>query len=166
MAPMSVQPPNSLNQLDTGRHMVLWYIGWSGFEKILEIMPSRRLRAAYVKGDLEIMSPLPLHEALKTFFGYLLLALAAELNISMRCLGSTTYRRSDLDKGIEADQSYYFDSFRLIRDWTNLDLSRDPPPDLAIEVEITTSILNRVEIYQALRVPELWRCDEERIRVL
>src|SRR4051794_40922689 len=107
-ARMILKSPSIAKELDTGRHMVLWHVGWKFFDMILEALPSRRLRAAYSDGDLEIMSPLPLHEILKTFFGYFFGILAEELDLSMRCLGSTTYREQALDKGIEPDQSYYF----------------------------------------------------------
>jgi hypothetical protein len=112
------------------------------------------------------MSPLPIHEVLKTYFAYLLAILAEELGIPVRCLGSTTYRRQGIEHGIEPDQSFYLNSLGRVREWDPLDLAVNPPPDLAIEVEITTTILNRIAIYAALGVPELWRCDEEELRVL
>ena len=84
----------------------------------------------------------------------------------MMPMGSTTWNREDLDKGLEADESFYLGDLARIADPDNVDLAIDPPPDLAIEIEITRSILNRIGIYGALGVPELWRFNGITLRVL
>lgn len=163
MSVLQAPPPR---RTDSANHMVLRGIGWTAFEKILYALPSRRLRAAYAHGTLEIMSPLPIHEVYKVLFGRLMDVLFEELDIPGRCLGSTTYRRQDVDHGIEPDNSFYLKSAVLVTDWFGLDLTRDPPPDMAVEVDVTSSVLNRLGIYAALHVPEIWRSDTEIVEVL
>ena len=80
--------------------------------------------------------------------------------------GSTTWNREDLDKGLAADESFYLGDLDRVAEPDNINLEFDPPPDLAIEVELTRSALDRVGIYGALRVPELWRFNGKTLRVL
>jgi len=80
--------------------------------------------------------------------------------------GSTTFRRRDLEAGIEPDRCFYIQNQPALRGKRTLDLSIDPPPDLAIEVEISERLLDRVGIYERLGVPELWRNDGKRSRVM
>ncbi len=75
----------------------------------------------------------------------------------------TTWRKRDAEKGLEADQCYYIQNEAVVRKREVLDLDVDPPPDLAIEVDITSSSLDRMEIYAELRVPEVWRYDGQKV---
>jgi Uma2 family endonuclease len=112
------------------------------------------------------MSPLLRHERRKSLLGQFVRILAHELHIPVMPTGSTTWSREDLDKGLEADESFYLGDLERIADPDNVDLAIDPPPDLAIEIEITHSALDRIGIYGALRVPELWRFNGKTLRVL
>jgi Uma2 family endonuclease len=91
--------------------------------------------------------------------------LATERKIPIRRLGSTTWRR-ELRKGLEADQCYYVQHESLIRGRMDIDLQRDPPPDLAIEIEFTHHAVDLPDLYADLGVPELWRYDGHRLTVL
>jgi len=82
-----------------------------------------------------------------------------ETETEIRSLGSTTWSREDLGKGLEPDQCYYIQNEQAVRGKAEIDLTVDPPPDLAIEVDNTSSSLNRMAIYAALGVPEVWRFD-------
>jgi Uma2 family endonuclease len=161
---------NILHQPQTAKpepaqRFVLYGVGWEGYEKILEVIGGRHIRVTYDRGDLELMSPLPPHEVYKKFFGRLLDALADELDIRILGYGSTTFRRQDLDRGLEPDECFYLSSAARIRDWRMIDLTIDPPPDLAIEIEITASCLDRMGVYAGLGVPELWRFDGTTLEV-
>jgi Uma2 family endonuclease len=92
--------------------------------------------------------------------------LTEELDIPMIAVGSTTLRREDLDKGLEADESFYLENLSRIGDVCDLDLTSDPPPDLAIEIELSRSALDRIGIYGALGVPEIRRFDGKTLRIL
>jgi Uma2 family endonuclease len=140
-------------------------VDWECYEKFLDAVGKRSLRLTYDRGRLEIMSPLPAHEVYKALFGWLLAVLAEEMGFPFKTLGSTTFRRRDALRGLEPDNCFYLKSAKKVRDWLTLDLRRDPPPDLAIEVDITSSSLDRLAVYAALGVPEVWRFDGKSIHV-
>ncbi|HEY9597824.1 MAG TPA: Uma2 family endonuclease [Cyanophyceae cyanobacterium] len=137
---------------------VLYNISWQTFETLLEETgEDRGSRFAYDCGTLEIMTPLFEHENPKSNFGNFIIALAEELEIEIRSAGSTTLKRKLVNRGIEPDNCYYIQSESIIRGKQKLDLETDPPPDLAIEIDITSSSVNKFRIYSGLGVSELWR---------
>ncbi len=137
---------------------VLYNISWETFEALLrDTGEDRGSRFAYDCGTLEIMTPLFEHENPKSNFGNFIIALAEELNIEVRSAGSTTLKQRIAKKGIEPDTCYYIQNEAAIRGKQKLNLETDPLPDLAIEIDITSSSVNKFDIYAALGVPELWR---------
>lgn len=137
---------------------VLRNISWETFETLLkETGEDRGSRFAYDCGTLEIMNPLYEHENPKSNFGNFIVALAEELNIEIKSPGSTTLKRRIVNRGIEPDNCYYIQNEAVVRSNETLDLATDPPPDLAIEIDITSSSVNKFGIYSALGVCELWR---------
>ena len=155
-----------LRQLDVppGQRLLLHNISWAEFEAILdELGEHRGARIAYDGGLLEIMAPLPEHEDDKETIGDLLKDFLEELDIEFRTLGSTTFKNPNMLKGIEPDQCFYVQNESAIRGKKRLDLTIDPPPDLALEIDITSR--THPEIYAALGVPELWRRVGEEIRI-
>ena len=111
------------------------------------------------------MSPSYEHEAYGALLGRMIEILTEELNIPIKAGKSTTFRRLDLDRGLEPDECYYIDNAARLLGKAEIDLRRDPPPDLAIEVDITSSSLDRMGVYAALGVPELWRFDGQSLQV-
>ena len=103
------------------------------------------------------MSPLRKHDGVKSILGWLIETLAVELDIPCESLGSTTWKREDLLKGIEADECYYFENASKLVPNQEIDLKVAPPPDLAVEVDVTSESINRLPIYAALGVREVWR---------
>jgi Uma2 family endonuclease len=87
------------------------------------------------------------------------------LDVDFVGAGSTTFRRRDIDGGLEPDQCYYTVNAQRMLGLRDLDLSVDPPPDLALEVDFTRSSLDRMAIYAALGVPEVWRWDAAGLHV-
>lgn len=137
---------------------VLHNISWQTFEALLQDTgEDRGSRFAYDCGTLEIMTPLFEHENPKSNFGNFIVALAEELGIEIKSAGSTTLKRKIVKRGIEPDNCYYIQNEPAIRGRQELDLETAPPPDLAIEIDITSSSVNKFGIYSALNVPELWR---------
>ncbi|BAZ19660.1 hypothetical protein NIES4073_05330 [Kalymmatonema gypsitolerans NIES-4073] len=137
---------------------VLQNISWETFEALLtETGEDRGSRFAYECGTLEIMTPLFEHENPKIQFDRFIFALVEELEIDIKSAGSTTLKRQIAKRGIEPDNCYYIQSEPIVRGRQTLDLETDPPPDLAIEIDITSSSVNKLAIYSALAVPELWR---------
>jgi len=155
-----------LNQLIVlpGHQLLLKDISWQMFEKILEELgETRAARVSYSKGMLEIMTPLPEHEADKVLMGDLIKALLEELDIEFWSLGSTTFKNEAMAQAVEADDCFYIQNEAVIRGKKRIDLSIDPPPDLAIEVDITSR--TKFNNYEALRVPELWRYNGRKLQI-
>lgn len=137
---------------------MLHNISWETFETLLkETGENRGSRFAYDCGTLEIMTPLFEHESYKCNFGNFIIALAEELEIEIKSAGSTTLKRRSVIRGIEPDNCYYIQNESVVRGRQELDLETDLPPDLAIEIDISNSSVNKFGIYSALGVPELWR---------
>ncbi|MGJ5632488.1 Uma2 family endonuclease [Nostoc sp. CALU 1950] len=144
---------------------VLHNISWETFEALLrDTGENRGSRFAYDCGVLEIMTPPFEHENSKSNFGNFIIALAEELGIEVRSAGSTTLKRKISKRGIEPDTCYYIQNELAIRGKQTLDLENDPPPDLAIEIDITSSSVNKLGIYSALGVTELWRYDGQDLK--
>jgi Uma2 family endonuclease len=151
-------------QVPPGQRVILQDITWQEFESILEELGEHRAaRIAYDNGLLEIMAPLPVHEDDKEIIGDLIKALLEELDIEFRSLGSTTYKSEAMLKGIEPDQCFYIQNEPAIRGKKRLDLSIDPPPDLALEIDVTSR--THRSIYAALKVPELWRFENGTLQI-
>lgn len=149
-----------------GQRFVLYGVGWEGYQTLLKMVENRRVRVTYNCGDVELMTPLPIHELYKHLVGRMIDAIGEELDIPLFAQGSTTFHREGVDRGLEPDECYYIASAGRVNDRTRLNLDIDPPPDLAIEIDITSSSLDRLEIYAALRIPEVWRFDGETLSVL
>jgi Uma2 family endonuclease len=140
-------------------------VTWDQYEGILQLFEGRHLRITYDHGELELMTVSPEHERAKKVLARMLETLTEELDIPIAGLGNTTFRREDLERGLEPDECWYIAHEEVMRHCMRIDLSIDPPPDLVIEVEITRSLLNRVRIYENLGVSEIWRCDGQTVRI-
>jgi len=112
------------------------------------------------------MSPTAEHEELNRTVARFLEAVAAALDLDIRSLGSTTFKRKDVTRGFEPDSCFYLQNAAAIKGKTRLDLNIDPPPDLVIEIDITSGSLNKLPIYAALGVPEIWRYREGKVDIL
>jgi Uma2 family endonuclease len=158
---------NSPLEVRAGRESCVMYdIGWRGFEKFLDEIGNRRLRVTYDRGNLETQLPLSMRERYRRVIVMLFGKLALEIeSLRIVSLGSTTLCREDLDCGIEPDECYYKTSPVEIRGIEPLDLTCNPPPDLAVEVDITHNVLDRMGVYASLGVPELWRIDGANLEV-
>ncbi|HWG47087.1 MAG TPA: Uma2 family endonuclease [Gemmataceae bacterium] len=142
--------------------LLLNRVDWRTYTRLLCIFADRRgYRLTYDRGALEIMSPLPEHESDADFLGRLATTLTEELGLPIKAGRSTTLRRKRKQRGLEPDCCYWIANEPAMRGKRDLDLRVDPPPDLAIEVDVTSSSLNRMGIYRALGVPEVWRLDDQ-----
>jgi Uma2 family endonuclease len=138
-----------------GGSLVLGAVPWKTYLRVLRTFDDRHLRITYDRGALEIMTLSSEHERFKR----LLLLLIAVLGWNMAGFGSMTFKRRKLKRGLEPDECYWIQSELLVRGKDKIDLRRDPPPDLVIEIDWTHSSLNRLAIFAALGVPEVWRYD-------
>ncbi len=147
-----------------GQQVLLKNVSWHEFERILAELGERRAaRISYSNGILEIMTPLPEHEDNKVIIGNFVEILLEELEIEFRNLGSTTFKNGKMKEAVEPDECFYIQNEVKIRGKKRIDLKIDPPPDLAIEIDITSR--THFQNYQLLRVPELWRYNGKKLEI-
>jgi Uma2 family endonuclease len=150
---------------DESRSVVLHGVRWQIYEDLLEDLGPGGTKLTYDRGSLEIMTPVYRHESYAGFLGRLVEIAAEEFGLPFVSGWSTTFRRADLKRGLEPDRCFYIKNVAAVLGKTDLDLRRDPPPDLAIEVDIMSSSLDRLSIYAALGVPEVWRVSGGVLRI-
>ena len=139
------------------QHVVLENITWQTYQLLLlETGDRRAVRFCYNRGILEIVMPLDVHEAINRLLEKIISAITFELGLSIKSFGSTTLNREDLSAGAEPDSCFYIQNARKIKG-RKLNLQNDPPPDLAVEVDITSSSRFRFTTYKHLGIPETWR---------
>jgi Uma2 family endonuclease len=147
-----------------GQQMLLQDISWQQLENILEEMGERRAaRISYSYGWLEIMVPLPEHEKDKEYIGELVRILLDNLQIDFEPFGSTTLKNERMRQAVEPDTSFYIQNQAAIIGKNRIDLTIDPPPDLAIEIDITSRTI--FDNYEILGVPELWRHTQQGLEI-
>jgi Uma2 family endonuclease len=147
-----------------GRNLLLKDIDWSTLEELLEELgETRAARISYSRGMLEVMVPLAEHEDGKEIIGDLVKIILEEMNIEFRALGSTTFKNEQMAQAIEADACFYIQHEAVVRGKKRIDLTVDPPPDLAIEIDISSR--TRFDNYEKLGVPELWRYDGDNLEI-
>ncbi len=152
--------------VNSGGSAVLHEVSWKLYRKLRKMPENCNIRMTYDRGELEIMSPSPLHEWIATLLGNLITVWTTELNIPMRSCRTMTIRRAVLKRGFEPDNCYYVQHEPQVWDKKKLNFKTDPPPDLAIEVEVSRKLSNKTQIYAAFRVPELWCCDGNTLKIL
>jgi Uma2 family endonuclease len=138
------------------QRVVLQGVPWELYAALRDLEVNGAVRMTYDGGTLEMMSPSGQHENISKLIAQLVEAFTAELNIPRRSLGSTTWRRQDLYKGLEADECYYIRNHSLVSRRAQVELGHEPPPDLAIEVIVRHGDVNKMAIYAALGVGEVW----------
>ena len=169
MTPMSLQTIDeildAIEHLPRGASLVIPQVDWEDYELLLENFGKRHLHVSYDSGRLEIVSPLPRHEMYGRFFDSLVREFATAHKLTVEMLGQTTWKRRALAKGVEADACYYVQNAERVIGKEDLDLEIDPPPDIAVEIDITSNSLRKLAIYAALSVPEIWRYNGKTIHM-
>jgi Uma2 family endonuclease len=147
-----------------GQQLLMTDTSWLMYEQLLEELGEKRgSRISYSEGVLEIMVPLPEHEDDKVIIADLLKVLLEELDLEFRSLGSTTFKSETMKRGIEADDCFYIENEAAVRGKKRIDLTVDPPPDLALEIDITSR--TRFDSYEVLGVKELWRFNGTKLEI-
>ena len=155
-----------LNQIDVspGQCLTLRQISWLDFEAILdELGEHRGSRVAYFQGVLEIRMPLPEHEKAKILIDEFVKILLDELELDWEPYGSTTFKHPEMAAGIEPDDCFYIQNSQRMIGKRQLNLSIDPPPDLVLEIDVTSK--TQLAAYLALKVPELWRYEDGKLQI-
>jgi Uma2 family endonuclease len=160
------EPTTSTKPQPTVQRVVLPNISWESYEQILQALGDHRFaRLAYDQGSLEIRMPLEGHENSGRMIELFIRILIVEMGLKVKTIGGTTLNRKDLLKGVEPDNGYYIQhqpqvAGRLV------DLSKDPPPDLVVEVDITHTDINKNALYANLGVLEFWRYNGRQLQIL
>jgi len=144
---------------------VLENIRWETFVELAEQRRGSVPRMTFDEGVLELMTPRRQHENIGRLIGRLVEIYTEVRGIEIQSVASTTFKRKDLQKAFEADESYYIQHAEQIRPKVEIDLLIDPPPDLVIEVEITSSAICKLKLFAAMGVPEVWRHNGERLQM-
>ena len=170
--PPPQRPPTPLPPPGGERRFTLTNIDWDTYVRLNDRC-GPGTRVTYDRGRMELMSPSGLHELVKTVLARLIEAYALVAGIAIEGFGSVTMRREDLDRGLEPDECYYVANAAVMSGRIRpgdppapLDLSANPPPDLAIEVDISPPDIAKPPIYAAMGVPEIWRYDGRAVAYL
>jgi Uma2 family endonuclease len=158
----NVRPMTTVSTLPrlAEQRTLLHHVSWQLFENLLtELGDNRACRLTYDQGDLEIMAPSSTHEHANRVIERLIIVMVEELGLEVKSVGSLTCKREELKRGAEPDSCYYIQHEAFARNKDSVDLNKDPPPDLVVEIEYTSSALPKLPLYASLRVPELWRYD-------
>jgi Uma2 family endonuclease len=139
-------------------------VSWDEYESMLEQAGERPIRFTYDNGRLEIMTLSYEHEWNSGVIGRFIDLMAIVLEMPFQSGGSTTMKRKLKKKGLEPDDCFWFQHERQMRGKKRLDLKVDPPPDLVLEIDVTRSVMKRMPIYAAMRVPEVWRFKGEQLK--
>jgi Uma2 family endonuclease len=151
-------------KIKPGQQLLLSDVSWQQFENILaDLGEHRSARVSYSQGCLEIMVPLPEHEKAKEIIGDIIKILLDRLNIDYDSLGSTTLKSEKMTQGVEPDACFYIQNQSQVLGKNRLDLNVDPPPDLAVEIDLTSR--TPLENYELLGVRELWRYGKQGLQI-
>lgn len=156
MTAQTLTPPQQIIQLSG--------ISWETYENLLTELSQRRQRLTYNHGNLEIMMPSPEHELYKEVLGRFIETLAEELAIKIYPLGSTTFQRQKCT-GIEPDKCFYIQNTNAVQGKNKIDLNQEMPPDLVVEIDITSISENRLQVYADIGVREVWIYNGDRLRI-
>lgn len=149
-----------------GSHIVLHGVSWETYEILLSAFAEHpKLRITYYRGTLELMTPLPEHETYSWTLGRLIAVMTEEFGLEIRGLKSSTWRSKPKAAGLEADECFYIQNEAAVRNKLNIDLKIDPPPDLAIEIDLINSSIDKMAVYFELKVPEVWRYEEGKLTI-
>ncbi len=173
VAPRSVPTLEDLSTMtsEPDQRAVIRDVSWSFYEQLADSIPEGcHIHLNYDGKDVEIMSPGLLHDSEKSLLGRVVELVAEECEIPCKSAGQTTWKRSEVARGLEADESYFFLSAKLAavaaaKARRSLDIADYPNPDLAIEVDISPPKIDRPGIYAALKIAEFWRFDGDRREV-
>lgn len=137
--------------------VVLHGVSWEVYQALRQPEENNHLRMTYDRGDLEIMSPQRKHGKIVSLLALMIYEWTRRHRIKIESGGNMTCDRADLERGLEPDLCYWIAQQAAVRGKDRIDLLVDPPPDLALEVDVSRSAIPKLPIYESLRIPEVWR---------
>ncbi len=151
-------------RLDGEQRTLIRDVSYGFYKQFCEAIGEQPIRLSFIDGMLEIMVTKNPHEFYKTVLAKLIEATVLEGNIPVRSGGNMTFQRDDLEKGFEPDECWWIAHEEQVRRKTEFDFKIDPAPDLSVEIEMSRSLVNRISIYAAIGVTEIWRFDGNKLR--
>jgi Uma2 family endonuclease len=174
--PPAASPPSEfskltalMNYVDPGQRLLITGVRYHDFVRLAEWrdeMCRWSARLAYDHGKLEIMVVTNPYERFRLIVAMLIEDWIKETGGDYLPSGQLTHRREDLERGFEPDECYYIQNWKKVAGIREIDFTKDPPPDLCVEAEVSRTILERLPIYAAFKIPEIWRYNGERLIVL
>lgn len=158
-----------VERLKPGQHMLVTGVRFSDFVGMAEWRDAAGrygVRLAYDHGNLEIMVVTNPHERFRKIVALLIEEWITGSGGEYLPSGHLTHIREDLERGFEPDECYYIQNWQKVSGMCEIDFTRDPPPDLAVEAEVSRTLLKRLPLYAAFKIPEVWRYNGERLIVL
>lgn len=143
------------------QRVVFHDVPWETYLGLLNARGEGAVRLTYHRGVLEIMTLSQLHERLSRLLHNFVKVLSQEYGLEVASVGSTTMHGEQPRAGAEADESYYIRHEAIVRDREEYDPAIDPPPDLAVEIDLSSGSSRRMLVYAELGIPELWQYDGE-----
>ncbi|MEO0409229.1 MAG: Uma2 family endonuclease [Cyanobacteria bacterium P01_A01_bin.135] len=151
--------------LPPGSWVTLTYQTWDDYEALLA---SQRDNAAVKisfdahRQKISLMAPLPGHGNRSRTLADLVTALLRYQGQDWHGFDPVTLKKLR-EAGVEPDACFYIQNWQAVLGKERLDLTQDPPPDLAIEVDLTS--LTDLSIYALLGVPEVWIYRQGRLTI-
>ena len=152
-------------QAPGGQRVILHGVPWATYVALRDVPESRNVRMTYDRGELEMMSPSKRHEVCAHLLGRLIETWSEEVDIDIQSCRAMTCRREDLERGFDPDNSYYVKHEEQVWQKMELDLSVDPPPDLAVEIDLARETFKKMPLCASFGVPEVWRYDGRTLEV-
>lgn len=154
------------NRVRTTDHRIVFYATWDQYETISRAVGDQHVRLAYDGERVELMSPGAEHEDWAVVIERLVRPIAAALGVLCKGMRSTRWGRPAAARAIEGDATFYLTADKIAVARTRPKRSEDwPLPDLAIEIDMSPSKIDRPAIYAALGIPEVWRFDGQTLRI-
>lgn len=164
-----VSAPTALcERLEPNGHeqrLSLGAVTWTTYQSISKALTGRHVRLTYDNGRLDFMTISGRHGILSRLLSRMIAILTEELNLPVLSCGDMTCDNEAALRGLEPDECFYLENEPRVRGREDIDLSIDPPPDLAVEIELSPATRDRMSIYAALHIPEVWRFDGTRLSV-
>jgi Uma2 family endonuclease len=155
-----------VNQLPADTVVAFHDVSWEDYEKLLEqVGEASGLRISYGDGTLTVMTLSSEHESYERFIESLVSLVRVRLRLNIRFFGSATMKKRKPRKGLEPDACFYVQTADALGKRIQLDFEVDPPPDIAVEIDLHHQSLSKFPIYAALGVGEIWRYDGRELTI-
>jgi len=160
----SMNLPSTHDVLDAAEHLLsgarllIEDFDWKHYEQLREAIGNgSRWRVSYDHGRLEILSPSPRHDKFGALIDLVVFVFMEVHDLDLESYGHATWKSKAIEVGVEPDCCYFIRKAHRVVGKLDFNMAVDPPPDVAVEVDLTRSSFKKLSIYAALGVPEVWR---------